>query len=82
MAYGYVIAQSNVTYPQSHPTFVAKSPPPLDEFTGPSRARTSITWFPPFDAAQNRYTSHIYSEAKGFRQPASTSVQTIMEEIK
>jgi uncharacterized protein (DUF1330 family) len=97
MAFGYVIAQINVTDPDAYPTYVAKVQPTLDAFGGeflvrggraksyegtPPGDRNVVIRFPSYEAAEAWYQSDIYAEAKALRQAASTSVQTIVEGVE
>lgn len=94
MAYGYVIAQINVTDPQVYPSYVAQVQPTLDVFGGeflvrggksvsfegtPPGERTVVIRFPSYDKAMEWYHSDVYAPAKALRMSASTSVQTIVE---
>ena len=96
MAFGYVIAQINVTDPTVYPNYVALVQPTLDHFGGeflvrggrcevhegtPPGERNVVIRFPSYEAARNWYHSEIYSEAKALRMSASTSVQTIVEGV-
>jgi len=97
MAYGYVIAQINVTDPQTYPTYVSMVQPTIEQFGGtflvrggraesyegtPPGDRHVVIRFPSFQAAQDWYHSDVYAEAKAVRMSASTSVQTIVEGIE
>lgn len=97
MAYGYVIAQINVTDPDRYPDYVRMVQPILDRFGGvflvrggrsqsyegtPPGARTVVIRFPSYDAAQDWYHSADYAAAKALRMSASTSVQTIVEGLE
>jgi len=96
MAYGYVIAQINVTDLETYPSYVAKVQPTIDHFGGeflvrggrsesfegtPPGDRNVVIRFPSYEAAQDWYHSDIYAEAKALRMSASTSVQTIVEGV-
>lgn len=96
MAYGYVVAQINVTDPDAYPHYVKLVQPTIDAFGGeflvrggksesfegtPPGDRTVVIRFPSYQAAQDWYHSEQYAEAKALRQAASTSVQTIVEGI-
>ncbi len=96
MAYGYVVAQINVTDPDAYPQYVKLVQPTIDAFGGeflvrggksesfegkPPGDRTVVIRFPSYQAAQDWYHSDIYAEAKALRQAASTSVQTIVEGV-
>ena len=96
MAKGYVIAQINVTDPDTYPRYVAKVQPTLDPFGGtfivrggqaeshegtPPGDRHVVIVFPSFQNARDWYHSDMYAEAKRLRQSASTSVQTIVEGV-
>ena len=97
MPFGYVIAQINVTDPETYPTYVAKVQPTIEHFGGeflvrggrsesyegtPPGDRNVVIRFPSFQAAHDWYHSDIYAEAKTLRMSASTSVQTIVEGIE
>ena len=97
MAYGYVIAQINVTDPDLYPTYVEKVQPTIQHFGGeflvrggraqsfegtPPGDRNVVIRFPSYEAAQDWYHSDIYAEAKALRMSASTSVQTIVEGLE
>lgn len=94
MAYGYVIAQINVTDAEVYPTYVEKVLPTIEAFGGafivrggrsesyegtPPGDRNVVIRFPSYEKAREWYHSDLYSEAKALRQSASTSVQTIVE---
>ena len=96
MAFGYVIAQINVTNPDVYPEYVKLVLPTIQAFGGeflvrggqaqsyegtPPGDRHVVIRFPSFQAAQDWYHSDIYAEAKALRMSASTSVQTIVEGI-
>ncbi|MEO1550377.1 MAG: DUF1330 domain-containing protein [Pseudomonadota bacterium] len=96
MAYGYVIAQINVTDPQVYPRYKEMVQPTLDLFGGvflvrggqaehfegkPAGDRMVVIRFPSYQAALDWYHSEAYAEARALRQSASTSVQTIVEGI-
>ena len=96
MPYGYVIAQINVTDPDTYPTYVAMVQPTIEKFGGeflvrggrsesyegkPRGERNVVIRFPSYEAARNSYHSEEYAEAKRLRMSASTSVQTIVEGI-
>ena len=97
MPFGYVIAQINVTDPKTYPTYVAMVQPTIEQFGGefivrggrsesyegtPPGDRNVVIRFPSYEAAHDWYHSDIYAEAKALRMSASTSVQTIVEEIE
>ena len=96
MAYGYVVAQINVTDKTRYPEYVRMVQPTIDAFGGeflvrggraeshegkPPGDRTVVIRFPTFQAAKDWYHSEVYAEAKALRQSASTSVQTIVEGV-
>jgi uncharacterized protein (DUF1330 family) len=96
MPYGYVIAQINVTDPDSYPKYVGMVQPIIEKFGGeflvrggkseshegmPPGDRNVIIRFPSYEVARNWYHSHEYAEAKHLRMAASTSVQTIVEGV-
>lgn len=96
MAFGYVVAQINVTDPERYPEYVKLVQPTIDAFGGeflvrggksesfegtPPGARTVVIRFPSYQAAYDWYHSDIYAEAKALRQAASDSVQTIVEGV-
>lgn len=97
MAFGYVIAQINVTDPAVYADYVGLVQPTIQAFGGefivrggkaqsfegtPPGDRNVVIRFPSYAAAQDWYHSELYSEARALRQSASTSVQTIVEGIK
>lgn len=96
MPKGYVIAQINVTDPDTYSRYVEKVLPTLQPFGGvfivrggqaqsyegePPGNRHVVIEFPSHKAANDWYHSDIYAEAKRLRQSASTSVQTIVEGV-
>ncbi len=96
MAFGYVIAQINVTDPKTYPDYVAMVQPIVEEFGGeflvrggrseshegtPPGDRNVVIRFPSYEAANNWYHSEAYAAAKALRMSASTSVQTIVEGV-
>jgi len=96
MAYGYVIAQINVTDPDAYPAYVAQVGPTVAAFGGkfivrggqsesyegtPPGDRTVVIRFPSYADAQSWYHSELYAPARAMRQAASTSVQTIVEGV-
>lgn len=97
MAYGYVIAQINVTDPQTYPKYVSMVQPIIEKFGGtflvrggraesyegtPPGDRHVVIRFPSYEAAHDWYHSEAYAEAKALRISASTSVQSIVEGIE
>jgi len=97
MAFGYVIAQINVTNAERYPDYVKLVQPTLDAFGGeflvrggksesfegtPPGDRTVVIRFPSYKAAQDWYHSDIYAEAKALRMSVSSSVQTIVEGVE
>ena len=96
MAPGYVIAQINVTDPETYPAYVEMVGPTIEAFGGaflvrggraesyegtPPGDRNVVIRFPSYEAASAWYHSDVYAEAKSLRQSASTSVQTIVEGV-
>ena len=96
MPKGYVIAQINVTDPQTYQSYVAKVLPTVEAFGGrfivrggkaqsyegtPTGNRHVVIEFPSYQAADKWYHSDAYAEAKALRQSASNSVQTIVEGV-
>lgn len=96
MAYGYVIAQINVTDPAAYPDYVAAVAPVVASFGGeflvrggqsesfegtPPGERTVVIRFPSYEQALAWYHSPDYAPAKAMRMAASTSVQTIVEGV-
>ena len=96
MAYGYVIAQINVTDAKTYPDYVAMVQPIVEKFGGcflvrggrseshegtPPGDRNVVIRFPSYAAARDWYYSEDYAEAKALRMSASTSVQTIVEGV-
>ncbi|HUF56892.1 MAG TPA: DUF1330 domain-containing protein [Thermohalobaculum sp.] len=96
MPAAYVIAQIDVKDADAYRDYVAAVTPIIEkhggsylvrggraetvEGTAPG-ARTVIIRFPSFEAAKAWYESPEYSETKGLRQAASTSVQTLAEGV-
>jgi len=96
MPYGYVVAQINVTDPETYKRYVAMVLPTIEHFGGaflarggrsesfegePPGQRNVIIRFPSYEAARNWYHSDLYADAKALRMSASTSVQTIVEGV-
>ncbi len=96
MAYGYVIAQIEVTDAQAYPAYVEKVGPTVEKFGGeflvrggraehhegePKGSRIVVIRFPSYEAARAWYRSEDYAPVKALRMAASTSVQTIVEGI-
>lgn len=96
MAYGYVIAQIEVTDPETYPGNRAMVEPIVKRFGGeflgrggraeshegtPPGDRNVIIRFPSYEAARDWYHSADYADAKALRMSASTSVQTIVEGV-
>ena len=92
MAFGYVIAQINVTDRTVYPDYVAMVEPIIRKFGGeflvrggqtefhegtPPGDRTVVIRFPLYQAARDWYHSEDYADAKALRMSASSSVQTI-----
>lgn len=97
MAFGYVIAQINVTDAEVYPNYVEMVQPIIERFGGeflvrggrseshegtPPGDRNVVIRFPSFEAARDWYHSVDYAEAKSLRMSASTSVQTIVEGVE
>lgn len=96
MAFGYVVAQINVTDQETYADYIELVLPTIQHFEGeflvrggksinyegePHGSRMVVIRFPSYQAAQNWYHSDEYAEAKAIRMSASTSVQTIIEGI-
>ena len=96
MAHGYVIAQINVTDPDTYADYVKLVLPTIQHFGGaflvrggkaqsfeaePHGNRHVVIQFPSYEAAEAWYHSEEYAKAKTLRQSASTSVQTIVEGV-
>ena len=96
MPYGYVVAQINVTDPETYKQYIKKVLPTIEVYGGeflvrggravsyegtPPGDRTVVIRFPSYEAAQNWYESDEYCDAKKLRMSASTSVQTIVEGV-
>lgn len=96
MAYGYVIAQINVTDPENYRDYVAQVLPTIEVYRGeflvrggqsmsfegtPPGDRNVVIRFPSYQAAQDWYHSDEYAPVKKMRMAASTSVQTIVEGV-
>lgn len=96
MAYGYVIAQINVTDPENYRDYVAQVLPTIEVYGGeflvrggksesfegtPPGDRNVVIRFPSYQAAQDWYHSDEYAPVKKMRMAASTSVQTIVEGV-
>lgn len=96
MAYGYVIAQINVTDPENYRDYVAQVLPTIEVYAGeflvrggksesfegtPPGDRNVVIRFPSYQAAQDWYHSDEYAPVKKMRMAASTSVQTIVEGV-
>ena len=95
MAYGYVIAQINVTDPEAYKDYVAAVSPCRqirrrisgarrqgEHYEGESIGeRTVVIRFPSVQAATEWYNSEEYAPVRALRQKASTSLQTIVEGI-
>ena len=97
MAFGYVIAQIEVTDPERYPDYVKLVEPIIKKFGGeflvrggrsssyegtPPGDRNVLIRFPSYEAAEDWYHSEDYAEAKALRMSASTSVQTIVEGVE
>ncbi|MEM6308770.1 MAG: DUF1330 domain-containing protein [Pseudomonadota bacterium] len=96
MAKGYVIAQVNVTFPETYPKHVAFVQTALKTLDGTLNVRrgqeqsyeralsddqNAVIACPRFQAASDWYHSDIYEETKALCHSVSTSVQTIVEGI-
>lgn len=96
MAYGYVIAQINVTDPDSYADYVKRVQATIDVYGGeflvrggrsesyegtPPGDRNVVICFPSYQSAQDWYHSSEYSPVRKMRMAASTSVQTIVEGV-
>ncbi len=96
MPLGYVVAQINVTDPQTYKSYIALVQPSIEAYGGeflarggksvsyenePFGDRNVIIRFPSFEAADNWYHSAEYADAKTIRMSASGSVQTIVEGV-
>ena len=96
MAFGYVIAQINVTDASTYPLYVAQVEPIVKKFGGeflvrggraeshegePPGDRNVVIRFPSYERARDWYHSEDYAAAKALRMSASTSVQTIVEGV-
>lgn len=96
MAYGYVIAQINVTDPENYRDYVTQVLPTIEVYGGeflvrggksesfegtPPGDRNVVIRFPSYQAAQDWYHSDEYAPVKKMRMAASTSVQTIVEGV-
>ncbi len=97
MAYGYVIAQIDVTDPASYADYVKQVLATIEVYGGeflvrggksesfegtPPGERNVVIRFPTYQAAQNWYHSDEYAPVKKMRMAASNSVQTIVEGIE
>jgi uncharacterized protein (DUF1330 family) len=96
VAYGYVIAQIEVTNAGAYPEYVAQVEPIVRKFGGeflvrggraesyestPIGDRNVVIRFPDYETAREWYYSDDNSGAKALRMAASTSVQTIVEGV-
>jgi len=96
MAYGYVVAQINVTDPERYKSYISLVLPTIEAFGGeflarggksvsyesePIGDRNVIIRFPSYEDADNWYHSDQYKDAKQLRQSASISIQNIIEGI-
>ena len=96
MAAGYVIAQIDVTDPETYNGYIALVGPTIEKFGGeflvrggkseshegtPPGDRTVVIRFPSYQAARDWYHSEDYAPARKVRMSASTSVQTIVEGV-
>ena len=96
MACGYVVAQINLTDPQTYAGYIKLVLPTIQHFDGEflirgcksisyegelRGSRMVVIGFPCYQAAQDCYHSDEYAGAKAIRMSASTSVQTIIERV-
>lgn len=96
MAYGYVIAQIDVTDPDSYADYVSQVQATIDVYGGeflvrggksesyegtPPGDRNVVIQFPSYQSAQDWYHSREYAPVKKMRMAASSSVQTIVEGV-
>lgn len=96
MAYGYVIAQIDVTDPAAYAIYVKQVLPTIEVYGGeflvrggqsqsfegePPGARNVLIRFPSYQSALDWYHSPEYAPVKKLRMEASTSVQTIAEGV-
>lgn len=96
MAFGYVVAQINVTDPETYADYIKLVLPTIQHFGGeflvrggksvnyegePHGSRMVVIRFPSYQAAKDWYHSAEYAKAKAIRMSASTSVQTIIEGV-
>ena len=94
MAFGYVIAQIDVTDPERYADYVGQVGPTIAHFGGeflvrggrsehyegtPVGTRNVVIRFPSYEAARDWYHSDLYAQARAIRQSASSSVQIIVE---
>lgn len=94
MPNGYVIAQINVTDPETYKGYVAAVGATVEKFGGvyiarggqsenvegtPPGERSVIIQFPSFQAAQDWYHSDDYRDVGAIRRSASEGVMTIVE---
>ena len=96
VAYGYVIAQINVTDADSYADYVKQVQATIDVYGGeflvrggksesyegaPPGDRNVVIRFPSYQSAHAWYHSSEYAPVKKMRIAASTSVQTIVEGV-
>jgi len=96
MAYGYVVAQIDVTDPEPYKKYISLVMPTIAIYGGeflarggksvsyesqPIGDRNVIIRFPSYQDAYNWYHSDEYKKAKQLRQSASVSIQNIIEGI-
>ena len=96
MAFGYVVAQIEVTEPKTYAAYINLVQPTIEPFGGeflvrggksisyegePFGSRMVIIRFPSYQTALDWYQSDEYANAKAIRMSASTSVQTIIEGV-
>jgi len=96
MAYGYVVAQINVTDAAQYKKYISLVLPTIEVFGGeflarggrslsdesePIGDRNVIIRFPTYENAFDWYHSEEYKEAKQLRQSASVSIQNIIEGV-
>lgn len=97
MAYGYVVAQINVTDTDNYAAYVKQVLATIEVYGGeflvrggksvsfegtPPGDRNVVIRFPSYQSALDWYHSAEYAPAKKLRMAASTSVQTIVEGVE
>lgn len=96
MAYGYVVAQINVSDAEKYAIYVQQVLATIEVYGGeflvrggksesfegkPPGDRNVVIRFPSYQSALDWYHSSEYAPAKQLRMAASTSVQTIVEGV-